>query len=369
MSVQPLILKGSPHQRGLIHGEALRRQIGELLGKWKNELANGFGMDADEVIRRFLKSTDFPTTIQRYTPDLIEEIHGIAEGSAQPYDTLFAFQLLDELWASGDVVAGSHCTSIGFNPHNNEPTWLGQNLDVETFRDGYQTVLHIYYPDSDLEALVVTSAGLIGFNGMNNHAVGLCCNGLLPCNSRLDGLPVACVVRGVIAQPSQEAARRFLMEIPHATGQNYMVGGPQGVIDIECSANQKTTLEMGDHPRAIWHANLPLANSDTHADYREAVAKQEPSPFRMNNETRYASVGRQLEKRGAKPPLEFLKESLASQDPSENPICSTKDGPGFFTQIGIYSFAATIMELSSTPALYINTTPQDPNFYTRLGFT
>jgi len=53
----------------------------------------------------------------------------------------------------------------------------------ETFRHGFQTVLHIRYPDTDLEAFAVTSAGLIAFNGMNNRGVGICCN-FLPLTSR-----------------------------------------------------------------------------------------------------------------------------------------------------------------------------------------
>ena len=366
--IQPLILEGDPYQRGLIHGESLRQAIAGLLEQWKARLAEGFGMGADEVIHRFLAETDFPAAIRQHTPDLLEEVRGIAVGAAQPYETILAFQLLDELWASGHVITGGHCTSIGFDPRSGEPAWLAQNVDVETFRDGYQVVLRVVSPDSDLEALVLTSAGLIGFNGMNSHGVGLCCNGLLPCNSRLDGLPVACVVRGVLAQPDLEAAEGFLRRIPHACGQNYMVAGPQGVIDLECSANQVTEYRPEEGDGAIWHANLPLANTDTDQDYRQSLTRDEKSPFRINNETRFQSVAARLEKAASVPRLGLLKEILASQDPPENPICSLKTGPAFFAQIGMFTFAATVMELSADPALHVTFTPQDAGSYTRLAF-
>jgi len=366
--IQPLILEGDPYQRGLIHGESLRQAIAGVLGLWKAGLAEGFEIDADEVIHRFLARTDFPAAIRQHTPDLLEEVRGIAVGAAQPYETILAFQLLDELWANGHVIAGAHCTSIGFDPRGGEPAWLAQNVDVETFRDGYQVVLRVRSPDSDLEALVLTSAGLIGFNGMNSHGVGLCCNGLLPCNSRLDGLPVACVVRGVLAQPDLEAAEDFLRRIPHACGQNYMVAGPQGVVDLECSANQITEYRPEEGDGAVWHANLPLANTDTDQDYRQSPTRDEKTPFRINNETRFQSVAARLAKAPSVPRLGLLQEILASQDPPEDPICSLKTGPGFFAQIGMFTFAATVMELSADPALHVTFTPQDAGSYTRLSF-
>jgi hypothetical protein len=124
-------------------------------------------------------------------------VRGIADGCGLPFDTMLAFQLIDELWANGDMIAGEHCTAIGFRATAEEPAYVAETLDVESFRDGFQVVLHIVEPGLGVEALIASVAGSIGFNGINNKGVGLCANTLLPLNSRTDGLPVAFVVRGL----------------------------------------------------------------------------------------------------------------------------------------------------------------------------
>jgi hypothetical protein len=97
--IQPLTLEGTPYQRGLAHGETLRSQIQELIGIWKADLSAVFRTGADQHLHTFLQRTEFLSAIQQWTPDLLDEIRGIADGSALPFESLLAFQLLDELWA------------------------------------------------------------------------------------------------------------------------------------------------------------------------------------------------------------------------------------------------------------------------------
>ena len=95
--IQPLSLEGTAYQRGLAHGETLRTRIQELVQIWQAELSAGFGMDASQVVHRFLQRTDFVSAIQKWTPDLLDEVRGIADGCGLSFDTMLAFQLLDEL--------------------------------------------------------------------------------------------------------------------------------------------------------------------------------------------------------------------------------------------------------------------------------
>jgi len=120
------------------------------------------------------------------------------------WETILAFQLLDEMWSNEDVFFAEHCSSLD-SRSSFEPAYVAQNVDVESFRDGFQVLLHIKYADSDLESFVLSTAGLIGFNGMNNRSVGICGNALVPLRGCRDGLPVACIVREVLN--SQECRR------------------------------------------------------------------------------------------------------------------------------------------------------------------
>jgi hypothetical protein len=365
--IRPLILEGTAYQRGLIHGETLRSQIQELIGIWKADLSAVSGTDADQHIQTFLQRTGFVPAIQEWTPDLLEEIRGMADGSGLSFESLLAFQFLDELWAYNETVVSGQCTSIGLRSGNGEPACVAQTIDVETFRHGFQTVLQVKYPDSDLEALVVTSAGLIGFNGMNNKGVGLCCN-FLPLTSRQEGVPVACMVRGVLARHSAQEARDFLLHVPHASGQNYLVGGPDVLFDLECSAKHVIPYQPQGREDALWHANSPLANDDLLAWYREAVESGDEHPFVRNNRTRFQSVEQRLGQVSGGARLEFLKETLASRDSDQDPVCSIGDEREFFAGIGTYSFASTVMKLSGEPELHVSFSPSDASSYTRLRF-
>lgn len=366
--IQPLTLEGTAYQRGLVHGETLRSQIQELIGIWKTDLGAVFGTDADQHIHHFLLRTNLVPAIEEWTPDLLDEVRGMADGSGLSFETLLAFQLLDELWAYNETAAGAHCTSIGLRASGPEPTYVAQTIDVETFRHGFQTVLHVQYSDSDLEAFFVTSAGLIGFNGMNNRGIGLCCN-FVPLNSRQEGLPVTCIVRGVLARESAQEARGFLRRVPHASGQNYLIGGYDSVFDLECSANQVVAYQPRGWEDALWHANLPLSSDDLKPYFQEAVDSPEENPFVRNNRTRFQAVERRLGQAPKGGRLELLKETLASRDSDQDPICSVGEGREFFAGIGTYSFASTVMKLSGEPELHVSFTPSDPSSYTRLGFT
>jgi hypothetical protein len=347
----------------LTHGETLRGQIQEVVGLWKGELARMFKLDADEVIARLIKGTNFVPAIQRWTPDLLDEIRGIAAGADMAWETTLAFQLLDEVWSNEDVILGEHCSSLGVPAQGSEPTHVAENLDVESFRDGFQVLLHIKHADSDLESFVLSTAGLIAFNGMSNRSVGICCNALVPLRSCRDGLPVACVIRGALQQASAQEAVTFLQTIRHAAGQNYIVGGPAQVVSLECSATQVVPFEPDGPQGAVWHTNHPLVNHDYNAWY-----KAERNPFLPNSTARLQS----LEHRLAHPPqgtrLDQIKDILTSKDSVEHPICGSKGEDEFYTRLGWFTFASTIMVLGDEPALHVSFGPPDIMPYHRFVF-
>ncbi len=362
-SDQPLLLEGSPYDRGLAHGETLRSQIHEVVGRWKGELAHMYQMDPEKAIARFIKGTDFAPAIRRWTPDLLDEIQGIAAGAEMDWETILAFQLLDEMWSSEDVILAEHCSSLGLPAQASEPAYVAQNVDVESFRDGFQVLLHVKHADSDLESFVLSTAGLIGFTGLNNRSVGICCNALVPLRGCRDGLPVACIVRGVLEQPTAQAAVTFLQTIRHASGQNYVVGGPDQVVDLECSANQVVPFEPAGPQGVVWHTNHPLVNGDYQAWY-----ETERNPFLPNSTARYQS----LERRLIDPPqgtrLDQIKEILTSKDSAEHPICGSKGREEFYTQLAMFTFASTIMVLGDEPVLHVSFGPPDTAPYRRFEF-
>jgi predicted choloylglycine hydrolase len=43
-------------------------------------------------------------------------------------------------------------------------------------------------------------------------------------------------VRGVLECDDRAAAHAYLASVPHASGQNYLIGDSVGIADYECSA-------------------------------------------------------------------------------------------------------------------------------------
>ncbi len=356
-----LVLEGTPRQRGLAHGKALQKQIHQVLKLWKAELAATYKMDADAFIQCFVKKTDYLSAMKKWTPDLVEEIEGIAEGAGVDFPTLYVFQLVDEVWAAGPEVVANQCSSLGFSRNKTQPSIIAQNLDLPPFYDGFQLVLHIKSSDSDLESFVLTVPGLIALNGVNNKSVGVCCNTLLQLSYCRDGLPVACVVRGVLQQRSEKEAADFLHKVKHASGQNYILGGPDRALDLECSASKISPFVPKGQQGIVWHTNHPLVNDDYTARYRLQKEKNEVSPKEENTRARLACLEQRLGKKAAD--LDLIKSTLAARDSDAYPVSRALGKQYAFT------FAATIMVLSAEPEFHVAPGPPHLTAYQRLAFS
>src|SRR5262245_21334847 len=56
-NIRVVVLKGSPYSRGLTYGRTLKKEINEVIGKWKAHLETDYKMNADEFIEEFFKKT------------------------------------------------------------------------------------------------------------------------------------------------------------------------------------------------------------------------------------------------------------------------------------------------------------------------
>ena len=230
--------------------------------------------DPDVLLKSFLAETNFEPAIKKWTPELLDEIRGIAEGSGQPYPTMLAYQLVDELWVYLDKSNAHHCSSLGVIRSGSHPAIVAQNMDLENFRDGSQVVLHIAEDPTHPEQFIFTSAGFIATNGMNNRSIGITCNTLMELSASPDGLPVACVVRGVLARTSGAEVLDFIKTVKHASGQNYIIGIGDRVYDFEASANKVVEFRPVADGSVVYHTNHPLANDD----WKPWHAKKMPDP-------------------------------------------------------------------------------------------
>ena len=340
-----LEIGGTPRQRGRAHGEGLRAAIAERDRRWRQQIEVACKMPAADFIERFLAETRFTSAIGRWTPDLLEEVRGIAEGSGLAYDAVLAAQFMDEEWWFQQGLAASgnhHCSS--FAARRGGGTLMGQTMDLPTWMDGSQTLLLIRDAAPETDAFVVTSAGMIGLMGINSRGVGISVNTLLQLQHATDGLPVAFVTRGLLTQPDFAAAARFVRSIRHASGQNYVLADPSRVATFECSAG--AAVEQAQGPR-VWHTNHPLANRDVKPDPANGGWLNQL----RNSEARYVALERRLAP-AAEVTRGLAQDALSSCDDADHPVSRAivtgkNDSPG-----GFFTFAAMIAELADDPVVW-----------------
>jgi isopenicillin-N N-acyltransferase-like protein len=261
-----LHLNGTPYENGFQHGKIMKNRIIELVGLWKNDIEKKYQISADEFIKTFLDSTDYIPAIKKWTPDLLEEIKGISDGSGIDFNTIFAFQLIDEIWTNTRLInIPHHCTSVGINNYKKDGSsnYIAQNIDITPFYHGFEILLDIKDKDSNSRKLVTTFVGYIGANGLNKH-IGITENTLSDLKSSLNGLPVCCIARGVLEKTSFEEAVNFIKTIKHASGQNYIVGSKHDIISLECASDLVTEYWPDTTKNYTFHANRPLTNTSYH---------------------------------------------------------------------------------------------------------
>ncbi len=257
---------GGGRERGLAHGESARRLIHEGIARWQEATLAGQprGTAMRDYAARFVGGTGLMAAMEGTVPDLVEEIRGIADGAALPYEIVAAYNLMDEQWwydLDTPPQAEPGCSLVALS--DTRRTVLGQNMDLPGFMDGSQIVLRLREPGRP-ETLVLSSAGLIGLTGVSRAGFGICVNTLLMLNHSSAGLPVAAVFRHALAQDSAAGAIAALKSLRHASGQHYAVADRHEVTGVECSAGGCSVSSPAGRS-ILTHTNHPLASGDVDA--------------------------------------------------------------------------------------------------------
>ena len=360
-----LNFSGSGYELGMQHGKALEKEISEIVSKWKENTSRQLGREADEVLAEFFEYAQFTQAIKKWTPELYEEVRGIAEGSGQNFNDIFVLNLLDEFWVYLNNIHNHHCSDIGVPSVNGSPSYVAQNMDIEEYTDGYQILIRLNRTAERPEQLILTHPGLIGLNGMNEEGVGVCVNTIMQLKASSDGLPVAFVIRRIINSTDKEDILQFTQTVNHASGQNYIIGIRGEIYDFEASANEVVRFQPENTNGAVYHTNHPIVNTDLKewfSDFHPASIDS-AAITKSNSYIRLAS----LEKRIATDENiddEIIKETLRSKDDGANPVCrsNSNSNRGF-------TFASVIMSLSGTPYLQVTAGPPDESEYKKINFT
>ena len=362
--LREITLSGSGYSRGLQHGRQLSTEIGEIIAAWKANTAAAVGRDADLVLAEFFEYAEFTEAIKKWTPDLYDEVRGIADGAGRDFREVFVLNLLDEFWVFVDNLENHHCTGMGVPSTGSRPTYIAQNMDLERYTDGFQVLMRIPGDDQNPEQLILTHPGLIALNGLNVDGVGVCVNTLMQLKASSSGLPVAFVIRALIRKTDKEEILEFIQSVDHASGQNYIIGVRDEVFDFEASANRIVRFNPDNQNGSVYHTNHPLVNDDVKLWYAEhdPTLPDEQRAEPGNSEFRFEAAESRMSTAAAVDDA-TIADTLRSRDHQQHPVCRTnQDGNSGFT------FASVIMTLSDPPSLQIVAGPPDEGEYSTYSF-
>jgi isopenicillin-N N-acyltransferase-like protein len=356
--IRVLTLEGSPKERGRIHGETLKSMIREILERYRHNLHYNYHKDPDQLIDYFLSNTNFLLAVKKWTPLLLEEVEGIADGVGVDFREIFAMQMAahDEgWWFFQKSATHENCSSLGCFKEGNQPVLLAQNLDLPNIFEGLEVLLHVKHEDPLLEAFILSHAGFLGEFGINNQPIGISCNSLSGhLNNSPDGLPFTFIIRSILEQSTLEKAVEFINNIHHASAQNYIIGGSERVVCLECSANKIVQFEPYKDAHRVYHTNHPLESNDLITPPLKIMDKS-------TSHDRFRYLESRLRDSSKKITVDKIKNILRSH---LGPVCVHHDNK---PNSG-YTFSSGIYILSTPPSLYITVGPPCLAEYERFEF-
>ena len=361
--IREVTLSGDRPELGMQHGQIFKKEIGELIAKFKEKTTSELGKDANEVLADFYQKTSFDAAIKQWTPAIYKEVRGIADGAGQPFKDVMVFSLLDEFWVYQNNINNHHCSGVGVPARDGRPGYIAQNMDIEAYTDGYQVLLRIARNGDRPEQLILTHPGCIALNGMNEAGIGACMNTLMQLNASTTGLPVAFIVRRILSSSDKDNLLDFIQKVPHASGQNYIIGIRGDVYDFEASANKVVRFDPKNENGTVYHTNHPLVNNDVKPWFKkfDPTLKEEEKPVESNSFVRLAAVQRRVAPSGAINDA-TIKAALRSKDDEKYPVCVTPNQWGM-------TFGSVIMTLTGKPYLQITSGPPDESEYKRVDFS
>ncbi|MFN0197602.1 MAG: C45 family autoproteolytic acyltransferase/hydrolase [Planctomycetaceae bacterium] len=219
---------GTPRELGLQHGEQAKPRIHRYLDFLAETLKRSRPRLAETALR-------FELLFQKYCPQLVDELRGLADGAGITYGEALACQLRGEL----GQLPESACTSFAIGPEgtaSGEPI-VGQNSDNPPEMQATGYMLHLE-PTDRPPLLIWTFGGMIGYHGLNAHGVAHFANSLGGGPKWKFALAHYPLKRLFLEQKNIDGVVNVMKTVPVCSNGNYMLGDGTGhYADVELTSD------------------------------------------------------------------------------------------------------------------------------------
>ena len=329
---------GTPFEVGVQHGAArgaaLRAFLADSLCRLNRVMTAPVSMaELAPMI------SDYSGEIEAATPDLAQEIRGLAHGAGiSPHEALL-LQLRREVMGYQKIPTLGGCTAYARagQPAGGMPV-LAQTIDLNGNLDDQITVLEAGYKGSGRRTLLLSFAGLLGFAGLNSDGLAAGINLVLGGDWH-PGLPPYLAVRHLLNTAASVAeAVAILRSLPLASSRSILL----------CDAGQSCYVEvLGSDVRAVTAPETVHTNHYLHPDL---APRDEVNVFSRNfSAERLAACQRRL---ASIPPGSGVEDYFGLL--CEPPICVPDTG-----DIRRDRTVATVVMLPAAGQLHVR--PGDPS--------
>ncbi|MBX3439876.1 MAG: peptidase C45 [Planctomycetaceae bacterium] len=311
-----ITVSGPPRELGRQHGEAARELIRAFCDTAMEQVNRTLRVSRDTALQVAKESHRF---VDRYSADMAEELHGIAEGAGVSVDEIMLLQIRNQL--QPEAVEG--CTSL--SSAGPAARIVAQNWDNDPSLDPLTVVL-TRKPRDKPAVTTVGQAGLIAYIGFNEAGIGLCLN-TLPAPSRRVGVPHYFLVRAIYETASLDEAVEVVRRAPRAIPANVMLMTPQGPADLEITIDEVRVL-TDESSRCVTHTN--------HCLHPDLTPINEQFPELIQSHARIRRIGDLIGTNGEEVSRESVQQGLRDHQDYPRSICRhANDDPvhGFWSTV------------------------------------
>lgn len=237
--------RGAARELGRQHGEQARQHIHQHL----DFLCRTLDVTTEQIAAH---AAAFQPLIERHTPQLLEELAGLAEGAAVTPALALAVNVRAALGLSHDTGCTAFAVAAGASADG--VLRIGQNSDTLPAVQPLAYVLRVV-PDDRPSLLMWTFGGMLGYHGLNAHGIAHFANDLGGGPAPRFALPHYPLKRLLLECSDLNQAQACFERLPLASSGNYVLcDGSGAVCDVEATPEGFEVL-TDDGDGIIVHAN------------------------------------------------------------------------------------------------------------------
>ena len=237
---------------------------------------------------------------QKYFPEILEEIQGLADGQHCEAEMLQA--VLFSMYA---IPPACHCSCFAVADH--ETILFGRNSDFLTELEKYNLNV-IYHIDADSYGFTGNTTAFLELeDGINEQGLAVGLTAVYP-HAIQPGLNAGMLLRFILEKcKSTNEAIHYIQEIPIASAQTLTIADRIGEIAVvECNAEKIEIIRPSEGRPYVYATNV---------FHSEAMASfTNPEIDNWQAETRYQTLKNALERKRGQIGIQSAQELLAGKD-------------------------------------------------------